>query len=192
MIKTDDEQFPLSKKKHLKGNRHIMREKIIQILTSHEISGTPWTSLFGHIFFREFNFGDEEEKSEKLLTQEEIIELEADIPILWEQKDIDFAQMILQSAIDLKKDVDEKLEAIVANWEIERITLIDKIIIYLAAAELVSGHEIPIRVTLNEAIELGKSYSTSKSGTFINGVIDQLVAKFQKENRINKTGKGLK
>jgi N utilization substance protein B len=61
----------------------------------------------------------------------------------------------------------------------------------LAVAELVSCSEIPVKVTINEVIELAKRYSTDKSGTFINGILDAIIEELQSTNLISKTGRGL-
>ena len=61
----------------------------------------------------------------------------------------------------------------------------------LAVAELVSCSEIPVKVTINEVIELAKRYSTDKSGTFINGILDAIIEELQSNNLISKTGRGL-
>lgn len=192
MIKKEESEiFPLSKEKSIKGSRRLLREKIIQILTAFEVSETPWTTNFNHIFFRDFNFGDNEEKSEKLLTQDEVTEIESDTPIIWDPDEVEYAKMIIENAIVLGQSIEEKLKDIVSNWEIDRIAIIDKVIIQLAVAEFVMSPEVPVKVTLNEAIELAKKYSTSKSSVFINGILDKFIVTLNEENAIHKTGKGL-
>jgi len=191
MIKDDNEIFPLSKFKKIKGSRHLMREKIIQILSAYEVSETPWTIIFEHIFFREFNFGEDEEKSDHLLKPDEIIEIEADTPIEWQDNETEYARFIVEEAIVLKPVIDELLVSVVANWEIERIALIDRLIIQLAVTELMKSPKLPVKVTINEAIELAKQYSTGKSSIFINGVLDQIITVLNKEQSILKEGKGL-
>ena len=61
------------------------------------------------------------------------------------------------------------------NWSWERIARIDRLILRLALAEMLYIEEIPVRVSINEAIELAKSYSTDKSYAFVNGVLDGVV-----------------
>lgn len=190
--KEENDIFPLSKEKQIKGSRRILREKIVQILTSYEVSETPWTAMFDHIFYRSFNFGDEEEKTEKLLTPDEVSEIEADIPIIWQDEDVEYAKMIIENAILLKDEIDEKLKDIVSNWEIDRIATIDKVIIHLSVAEFLKSKLVPVKVTLNEAIELAKKFSTSKSSIFINGILDKFIILLNEENAIIKEGKGLK
>jgi N utilization substance protein B len=69
--------------------------------------------------------------------------------------------------------------------------MLDRILMRLAIAELTACPDIPVKVTINEVIELAKRYSTDKSGTFINGVLDAVIVDLQNEQRIAKTGRGL-
>ncbi len=77
------------------------------------------------------------------------------------------------------------------NWELERIALMDIIIMKMALTELMIFPSIPIKVTINEYIEISKSYSSIKSKLFINGILDKLVVKLKTEGKVRKTGRGL-
>ena len=77
------------------------------------------------------------------------------------------------------------------NWELERIAIMDIIIMKMALTELMIFPSIPVKVTINEYIEISKSYSSIKSKLFINGILDKLVMKLKEEGRIRKTGRGL-
>jgi N utilization substance protein B len=77
------------------------------------------------------------------------------------------------------------------NWDVERIAFIDQILMKMALAELIYFPEVPIRVTLNEVIEISKNYSTPKSSKFINGILDKLSIKLQADKTIVKVGRGL-
>ncbi|MCX6240543.1 MAG: transcription antitermination factor NusB [Bacteroidetes bacterium] len=77
------------------------------------------------------------------------------------------------------------------NWEVERIALTDMIILKMALAELLHFQEIPVKVTLNEYIEISKHFSTQKSKQFINGILDKLVADLKDQDLIKKSGRGL-
>lgn len=78
------------------------------------------------------------------------------------------------------------------NWELERIAFLDIILMKMALVELTSFPSIPVKVTLNEYIELAKEYSTPKSSLFINGVLDKLIIQLKDSKEIRKTGRGLK
>jgi len=80
----------------------------------------------------------------------------------------------------------------VKNWDSERLAFTDSLLMEMAFIELVHFNEIPVKVTLNEYIEIAKFYSTKQSGQFINGVLDKMIKKLTKENLIKKTGLGLK
>jgi len=77
------------------------------------------------------------------------------------------------------------------NWEFDRIATMDKLLLRMAVAELLEFPSIPIKVTLNEYIELSKIFSTPRSRIFINGILDKLIAQSRAEGKINKTGRGL-
>jgi N utilization substance protein B len=77
------------------------------------------------------------------------------------------------------------------NWELERIAIMDIIIMKMALTELMVFPSIPVKVTINEYIEISKSYSSIKSKLFINGILDKLVVKLKEEGKIRKTGRGL-
>jgi N utilization substance protein B len=77
------------------------------------------------------------------------------------------------------------------NWELERIATTDVILLKMALAELLFFPNIPVKVTLNEYIEISKSFSSVKSKLFINGILDKLVSDLKAAERINKTGRGL-
>jgi N utilization substance protein B len=77
------------------------------------------------------------------------------------------------------------------NWDTERIAEIDTIILKMAICELLKFPSIPAKVTINEYLEIAKEYSTPKSSIFINGILDNLVKTFEKDNRLIKAGRGL-
>ncbi len=77
------------------------------------------------------------------------------------------------------------------NWDTERIAELDTIILKMAICEFLKFPSIPVKVTMNEYLELAKEYSTPKSSIFINGILDNLVKEFQADNKLNKIGRGL-
>ena len=77
------------------------------------------------------------------------------------------------------------------NWELERIAVMDVIILKVALAEILGFPSIPVKVTMNEFIELAKHYSSAKSKIFVNGILDKLIQQLGDENKIKKTGRGL-
>jgi len=77
------------------------------------------------------------------------------------------------------------------NWEFDRIALLDVILMKMAICELLHFPSIPVKVTINEYIEISKGYSTPKSRIFINGMLDKIVETLRADNRLRKTGRGL-
>ena len=97
-----------------------------------------------------------------------------------------FRKTILNNT-ELEAMVDKKAH----NWDVERIALIDILLLKMALAELLEFPNIPVKVTLNEYIELAKVYSSPKSNVFINGILDKLIFELKESGRIMKTGRGL-
>ena len=77
------------------------------------------------------------------------------------------------------------------NWDSERITQIDTVLMQMAICEFLKFSSIPVKVTINEYLEIAKEYSTKKSSTFVNGILDSLVKDFKKEDKLQKIGRGL-
>lgn len=102
-----------------------------------------------------------------------------------------FAKVLLHKSI-LKYDVySEIIDRNTTNWEVDRIALMDKLVLLLAVAEIVEFPEVPVKVTLNEYIEISKNYCTDKSSTFVNGILDKIVREMRQNGTFIKTGRGL-
>ena len=185
------EFFPLSKTKEITGNRRLVREKVLQILVAYELSGTELDLLYSAIFFRMYNFDANDTEEGKLLRPDEIYELEADIPIIWKNEEIEFARSLLNSCLELRTFTDNMIKSDVENWELDRLALIDRILILIAVSEFIKCPNIPEKVTLNEVLDIAKKYSTDKSHLFINGILDSFRIKLKEDGKIQKTGKGL-
>jgi N utilization substance protein B len=89
------------------------------------------------------------------------------------------------------KMIEEIVDKKVENWEAERMSYLDKIILKIGVAEFLNFPEIPPKVTINEAIEIAKDFSSKSSGKFVNGVLDAILEDLKKEDKLNKTGRGL-
>ena len=97
-----------------------------------------------------------------------------------------FAKTILHD-----KEYEEAISLKTQNWEVERIALVDMILLKMSMAEMIAFPGIPVKVTINEYIDISKDYSTPKSRQFINGIIDKLADEYKKSGKIVKTGRGL-
>ncbi len=118
---------------------------------------------------------------------------DVDILPLWRNDDDDksFSNNLFTQSLAQGEDNENLIKEGAQNWELERIALIDKILMKMALAEAKTFVSIPLKVTLNEYIELSKFYSTEKSHGFINGILDQLFTKLKESGDIKKTGRGL-
>jgi len=108
------------------------------------------------------------------------------LPMFKDQEDIDFASKLIRSVLTKGPKLREMIDVNTKNWEIDRIAFMDIVIMEVALAELLDFPTIPVNVTLNEYIEIAKTYSTEKSGTFINGVLDNIVGQLKAENKLIK------
>ena len=106
-------------------------------------------------------------------------------------EDIDFILNLFRKTIIHSTEYEKLISGIIKNWESERIASIDMILMKMAICEMLNFPEIPLKVSLNEYIEIAKLYSTPKSSTFINGVLDKILDTLKKENMIVKTGRGI-
>lgn len=113
------------------------------------------------------------------------------LPKFKSEEDLEFAKELFEKAAVNYDSNLEVIEQFTRNWDIERIAFMDNVIMVTAMAELISFPSIPVKVTLDEYIEIAKYYSTASSSTFINGVLDKVVNTLTEEGRINKSGRGL-
>jgi len=85
-----------------------------------------------------------------------------------------FARALVEGVMEQRAEIDAILSAATQNWELHRMALVDRNILRLAAHELLRKEDVPAKVAINEAIELGKRFSTQQSGSFINGILDRI------------------
>lgn len=115
----------------------------------------------------------------------------ADLTPNWEEDEA-FILDLLKTSIRYGEEYQELIAAKTKNWEADRIALMDILLMRMAISELINFPSIPVKVTINEYIELSKTFSTLKSNTFINGILDKILADLNKQGRIRKSGRGLK
>ena len=142
--------------------RRIVREKVLQILYAYEMN------------------------NESLQTLENVILIDIN-----NESDRQFGKDLINRVLIHKKDIDEKIKERVSNWEMNRIALIDKILLRMAICELLHFPDIPPKVSINEVIEIAKEFSTAGSGKFINGILDAILIEEKSSGRLNKSGRGL-
>ncbi len=143
-------------------SRTQVRGKVLQILYAHEMTKDPIEPIIA----------------------DQLTEIE--------NKEVDdFARTLIKYTLDNNKDYEALIIETVQNWDIERIAILDSIIIKMCLSEFFYFPEIPTKVSINECIDLAKNYSTRNSGKFVNGVVDALLARLEEKNKIQKKGKGL-
>lgn len=175
----------------------------MQAEDSYENDRTLWKNIYRHMIFPDENLGELLEsqslywnddlpiistfvlKTVKRFDEAAGAEQEL-LPMFKDEDDRIFARTLFRRAL-LDYESNKKLiEQFTRNWEIERIAFMDIVIMTVALAEITSFPSIPLQVSFNEYIEIAKSYSTVKSGNFINGVLEAITSLLKKEGRIEK------
>ena len=126
-------------------------------------------------------------KTLKSITENQELEI---LP-LWKEDEYEFTQNLFRKAVLQKEENDALLQTYSKNWEKERLATMDSLLMNLAMTEALEFSSIPIKVTLNEYIEISKFYSTPKSNSFINGILDRIFEDYKKDGKLVKRGRGL-
>ncbi len=105
--------------------------------------------------------------------------------------DKEFALHLFRNTINNNVEYEKIIVKFAKNWELERIAKMDQLFLKMAFAEILTMPNLPIKVSMNEYIEIAKYYSTSKSKLFVNGLLDNFVKTYTKEGKIKKVGRGL-
>jgi N utilization substance protein B len=108
-----------------------------------------------------------------------------------EEEDKEFVVKLFEKTILHADEYMELVKANISNWDYDRLALMDKILIFMALTEFCEFHSIPVKVTINEYIEISKFYSTPESRRFVNGMLDRLSSILKEEGKLVKTGLGL-
>ena len=85
-----------------------------------------------------------------------------------------YAERLLRSVAEHRDEITSRLRAALSNWSLERVALVDRCILELGAAEILYFHDVPLKVVMNEAVEIARKFSTDESGAFVNGVLDRI------------------
>jgi len=147
--------------------RRLIRERVLQALYSYEFNSEGLQLLCENLY-------DPEIFKDKL-----------------SDEDSEFGLSLINNVIINHKELDQEIEKRVNNWEISRIAIIDRLLLRMGICEFKYCPEIPPKVTINEIIDIGKDFSTSGSGKFINGILDAILSDLKATGSLNKTGRGL-
>ena len=142
--------------------RRYLREKSLQILYAYELTKDPIEQIMAQ------QTDDLEKKDDRKFC--------SDLVSITVQNDLEYEEIIKNT---------------VENWDMERIALIDSIIIKMCLTEFFHFEDVPPKVSINESIDIAKDFSTRNSGKFVNGVLDAILEKLDKDKKIIKKGKGL-
>ena len=107
------------------------------------------------------------------------------------EDDQQFISTLFRKTISGNKEFEKLIDDKTKNWELERIASMDVLLMKMALAEFLNVSNVPVKVSLNEYIDISKDYSTPNSKIFINGVLDKIIADLKRDNKIQKTGRGL-
>jgi N utilization substance protein B len=143
--------------------RRVVRERVLQALYAYELSQEPIEMIIKNIV------ADLQKQPESFA----------------------FAKQLILKVIDCNKELDDLIRQRVEHWEFNRLAIIDRIVLRMSICELMYFEDIPPKVTINEAIEIARTFSTDKSDKFVNGVLDSILEDLKKEGRIRKSGRGL-
>jgi N utilization substance protein B len=108
-----------------------------------------------------------------------------------DSEDIEFAKSLLDNSLEEDESIDHIIQPRLKNWDMDRVAMMDIILLKLAICEFLYFPFIPLKVSLNEYIDISKEYSTSKSKDFINGILDKTMKILDEEGKIKKLGRGL-
>ncbi len=108
-----------------------------------------------------------------------------------EESDVQFYKRLYTLTLSHNNEYEERIEQKLQNWELERMMGLDIILLKMALCEFTEFSDIPVKVTINEYIELAKTYSSNKSKLFINGMLDKMAVDLKEEGKLNKMGRGL-
>jgi len=145
------------------SRRRQTREKVLQTLYAYELSKEPIAIIMETVL------GELKENRE----------------------DFDFAKKLVSAAVQHEAEVEKIIRRKTANWEFGRIAVIDRLILRMGICEMLYFQDIPPKVTINEAIEIAKAFSTEKSGKFVNGILDAILVELRDSKTLQKTGRGL-
>ncbi len=112
-------------------------------------------------------------------------------PLFKDIEDKDFASQLFKKTILNDEKIQREIEGKTPNWDTDRIADLDALLLKMAICEFLYFSSIPVKVTINEYVEIAKEYSTPKSSIFINGILDKLVKEYKANNTLNKSGRGL-
>lgn len=182
-------------KNYLNASGHDLktdRDFVISLITEHLSENEVLTSLFEE---KNIHWADDTFVAfNSVIRNLEDFEGEFKVqPLLKDEKDdLDFMSELFNKTIIYRQQFEELIDKHTKNWEVERIANMDMLLMEMALSEILHIPNVPVKASLNEYIDISKEYSTPNSKVFVNGVLDKIIAELKRDNKINKTGRGLK
>lgn len=160
----------------------VDQDFIIKVLNKHVFSH----KLFHHILEEEsIYWSDDLPFVATLLIYNVKSDVKVNIPSVFKEiSDKDFAIQLFRDTIQYNQEYEDIIENFANNWDLDRIATIDKLLLKMAFVEILEMKDLPVKVSMNEYIEISKYYSTKKSKMFVNGILDNVVKYFKKEGRL--------
>ncbi len=144
--------------------RRLARERVLQILYAHELSGRDLDELFFEL-------------------------AQADLSV--DETALTFGRDLVREFAQHRDAIDKLINEKLTHWDFRRVAMIDRLLIQIGITELLFFPDIPPKATINELIEIAKDYSTEESGKFINGILHAVMTELQKTGDLKKSGRGL-
>lgn len=113
------------------------------------------------------------------------------IDVYKDKDDEAFSRALFRKTVLNDEMLQNEIKGKTPNWDMERIAAVDAILLKMAICEFLKFPAIPVKVTINEYLEIAKEYSTPKSSIFINGILDNIIKEYKTKKKLNKTGRGL-
>jgi len=191
IIKMDEEfiQYSGLKNPTIDKQLEILKHVLRKLIVSH-------TAIAGYFEDEDQRWAEDKEvlksmveKSLKAIKANGALELQK-LSVEWDE-DKEFVDLLFQKAATLPQKHQALIGSHTVNWDVDRLPLTDRVVLQMAIAELTQFPNIPVKVTINEYIELTKSYSTPKSKQFINGILDVISKELKTSGELKKSGRGL-
>lgn len=187
---SDYKEYMASKERGFEHDREYLLRFIRRHIVNFELMH-DWLEEIGIFWNDDLDLAS----SMALKTLKTVKESDDDITLmpLWKADDDEeeYTRKLFRKTLTLGEESEKLIAANAPNWDADRIALMDMVILKMALAEAQTCESIPLKVTMNEYIELANYYSTPKSNVFINGLLETLFGKLNAEGKIKKIGRGL-
>ncbi|HEY3876152.1 MAG TPA: transcription antitermination factor NusB [Candidatus Kapabacteria bacterium] len=156
--------------------RRLARERVMQVLYAHDVSGGDLDALKWELIERDLARDYDDASKENSESNEQALQ---------------FARDLIREILNHREEINEMITQRLQRWDLRRVALIDRILIQMGSVELMYFPDIPPKATMNELIEIAKDFSTEESGKFINGILHAIMTHLNENGLMHKAGRGL-